>query len=44
MVCVHVYVYINLVSRGYPAKYSNYVNDFKHLSPLITFPFFLEWS
>lgn len=40
---IHV-LCIKLVSRGYPAKYSNYVNQnvFKHLSLLAIFPPFLE--
>lgn len=41
---IYIYLCIKLVSRGYPAKYSNYVNQnvFKHLSLLAIFP--LSWS
>lgn len=41
---IYMYLCIKLVSRGYPAKYSNYVNEnvFKHLSLLAIFP--LSWS
>lgn len=41
---IHMYLCIKLISRGYPAKYSNYVNQnvFKHLSLLAIFTLFLE--